>query len=47
MGEMKNAYRIVLEKTERKTPIDSSEYRWKDNIKMDLKEIVYELDLPG
>jgi hypothetical protein len=36
MGEMRNAYKILIGKSEDKRPIGIP--RWKDNIKMDLKE---------
>jgi hypothetical protein len=35
MGEKRNAYRILVEKPERKRPLGRP--RWVDNIKMDLK----------
>jgi hypothetical protein len=34
MGEMRNAYRILVEK-----PVERPRHRWVDNIKMDLGEI--------
>jgi hypothetical protein len=37
--EKKNAYRILVEKPERKRPLGRSRRRWVDNIKMDLREI--------
>jgi hypothetical protein len=39
MGETRNAYRILVEKPERKRPLGRSRRRWVDNIKMDLREI--------
>jgi hypothetical protein len=33
MGEMKNAYRILLEKPEGKRAVERLSRRWKDNIK--------------
>jgi hypothetical protein len=38
-GEKRNAYRILLGKTERKRSLGRSKRRWVDNIKMDLREI--------
>jgi hypothetical protein len=39
MGEMGNAYRILVGKPERKRPLGRPRRRWVDNIKMDLREI--------
>jgi hypothetical protein len=39
MGEMKNAYKILIVKTERKRPLEIPRCRWKDDIKMNLKDI--------
>jgi hypothetical protein len=38
MGEKRNAYRILVRKPERQRPLGRPRHRWKDNIKMDLKE---------
>jgi hypothetical protein len=38
MVEKRNAYRLLLEKPERKRPTQRSRYTWIDNIKMDLLE---------
>ena len=35
----RNAYRIVVGKSERKSPLGRPRRRWEDNIKMDLKEV--------
>jgi hypothetical protein len=35
----KSAYRILVEKPERKRPLGKPRLRWEDNIKMDLTEI--------
>jgi hypothetical protein len=39
LGEKMNAYRILVRKPEGKTPLGRHRHRWKDNIKMDLREI--------
>jgi hypothetical protein len=39
MGEMRNAYRILVGKPEVKRPLGRPKRRWEDNIKMDLREI--------
>jgi hypothetical protein len=41
--EMKNAYKISVEKPERKRIFGSRRHRWEDNIKMDLREIGWEV----
>jgi hypothetical protein len=42
MGEIRNAYKILVGKSEGKRPLGRSRHKWKDNIKMALKEIVLE-----
>jgi hypothetical protein len=39
MWETRNAYRILVEKPERKRPLGRPRRKWLDNIKMDLREI--------
>jgi hypothetical protein len=38
-GERRNAFRVLVGKLEGKRPPGRSECRWKDNIKMHLREI--------
>jgi hypothetical protein len=39
---MGNAYKILVEKCEGKRPLGRPRRRWEDNIRMDLREIVWE-----
>jgi hypothetical protein len=39
MGEDRGAYRVLVGKPERKTPLGRPRRRWEDNIKMDLQEV--------
>jgi hypothetical protein len=39
MGEVRNAYKILVRKPERKRLLGRLKYRYEDNIKLDLKEI--------
>jgi hypothetical protein len=41
--EVRNAYRIFVVKPEGKRPQQKSRRRWKDNIKMDVREIGWEV----
>jgi hypothetical protein len=38
MGEKRNAYRILVGKSEGKKPLGRPRRRWEDNIRMDLRE---------
>jgi hypothetical protein len=38
MGEVRNAYSILVGKPEEKRPLGKLSRRWEDNIKMDLRE---------
>ena len=40
MGERRGVYRVVVGKPEGKRPLGRPRHRWKDNIKMDLKEVL-------
>jgi len=38
MGEMRNAYKILVQKPEGKRLLGRPRCRWEDNIRMDLRE---------
>jgi len=40
MGERRGVYRVLVGKHEGKRPLGRPRRRWKDNIKMDLQEVV-------
>jgi hypothetical protein len=42
MGEMRNAYKILFAKFDRKRPFKRPWSTWEDNIKIDLKETRFE-----
>ncbi|KAJ4447609.1 hypothetical protein ANN_09616 [Periplaneta americana] len=42
VGEFRNAYRVLDGRPERKRPLGRQRRRWEDNIKMDLREVVYD-----
>jgi hypothetical protein len=42
VGEKRNAYRILVGKSEAKRPLRRTRHRWKDHIKMYLKGIILE-----
>jgi hypothetical protein len=42
MGEMRNAYKILIREPEDRGQIERSRRRWEDNIKMHFKEIEVE-----
>ncbi|KAJ4438304.1 hypothetical protein ANN_14243 [Periplaneta americana] len=39
MGESRNAYRVLVGRSEEKSPLGRPRCRWEDNIKMDLREV--------
>jgi hypothetical protein len=41
MGEVRGAYNILVGMSEGKRPLGRPRRRWEDNIKMDLREIVF------
>jgi hypothetical protein len=43
MSEKKNAYRILVGKPEGKSPLGRPRRRWLNNIKMDLREIGWDV----
>ena len=40
MGERRGAYKILVEKPERRRSLGRTRRRWEDNIKVDLKQVV-------
>jgi hypothetical protein len=44
MWEKRNAYRILVGKPERKSPLGRPTRKWVDNIKMGLREIAWYVD---
>jgi hypothetical protein len=43
MGGMINAYNILVGKHERKRPLGRPRHRWEDNIRIDIREIKWEI----
>jgi hypothetical protein len=39
---MRNVYNIVVGEPEGKRPLGRPKYRWEDNIRLDLREVVWE-----
>jgi hypothetical protein len=42
MGEVRNAYGVLVGNPERRKPLGRSRHRWEDNIRMGLREIEWE-----
>jgi hypothetical protein len=42
MGQIRNAYKILVRKPEEKRPLGRCKPRWEDNIKIDFREIGWE-----
>jgi hypothetical protein len=42
MGEMRNTYKILVEKPEGTRSFGGPKHRWENNIRMDLREIGWE-----
>jgi hypothetical protein len=40
MGEERKVYKVLVAKPEGKRPLRRPRYRWKDGIRMDLREII-------
>ena len=38
-GESRGAYSVLVEKPERRRPLERPRHRWEDNITMDLREV--------
>jgi hypothetical protein len=45
MGEIRNAYRILVGKPEGKKPIGKPSHRWENNIKLDRTEVRWEVEI--
>jgi hypothetical protein len=43
MGEMRNAYKILVGTPEGKRPLGKSRHKWEDDIRLDLRKIWWEL----
>jgi hypothetical protein len=43
IGERRNAYRLLVEMPERKKPLGRPRRRWVDNIKINLREIYWDV----
>jgi hypothetical protein len=41
IGEKRGVYRVLVGKSEGKSPLGRDRHRWEDNIKMDLQEVGY------
>jgi hypothetical protein len=43
MGALRNAYKMLFEKSEKKRSLGRPKRRWEDNIRMDCREIRWEV----
>jgi hypothetical protein len=43
MGEGRNMYRVLVGKPEGKRPLERPRHRWEDGIKMNIRQIVWEV----
>jgi hypothetical protein len=43
MGEGRNVYRVLVGKPEGKRPLERPRLRWEDGIKMNIRQIVWEV----
>jgi hypothetical protein len=41
MGEVRDAYNILIGRPEGRRPLGRPRHRWEDNIKIDIREIVF------
>jgi hypothetical protein len=41
MGKLRDAYEILVGKSEQKRPLRKPRHRWEVNVRMDLREIVH------
>jgi hypothetical protein len=44
MGERRDAYRVLMGKSEERSSLGTPRHRWKDNIKMVLGEVGWDMD---
>jgi hypothetical protein len=44
MGEKRSSYRILVGRPEGRRPLGRPRRRWKDNIKMELQEVGWDMD---
>jgi len=42
IGEMRNAYKMLIRIPEEKTPLVRARHKWEDNIRVDLREVGWE-----
>jgi hypothetical protein len=47
IGEERKVYRVLVGKPERKRSLGRLKRRWEDRVKMDVREIGWEVDTPG